>query len=146
RADHAIALRRAADLRLLRLDDLRRAAAGRRARAGEVRRQTLRRVRARRVPARLADVSLPAVTARPAEVRAQAAGSLARQIVLWAPPVLYAAAIFLFSAMPRPPRVPGGLSDKSSHGLERKSLDQGKIVHPDATDIYMIKYTKVDHC
>lgn len=62
------------------------------------------------------------MTARPAEVRAQAAGSLARQIVLWAPPVLYAAAIFLFSAMPRPPRVPGGLSDKWSHGLAYAGL------------------------
>ncbi len=60
--------------------------------------------------------------AGPAGTRVPAGGGLARPAFLWAPPVLYAAGIFLFSAMSEPPGLPGSVSDKYQHGLAYAGL------------------------
>jgi VanZ family protein len=36
---------------------------------------------------------------------------------LWAPVITYLVAIFVVSSMPQPPEMPGGVGDKSLHGL-----------------------------
>ncbi|HEX7087440.1 MAG TPA: VanZ family protein [Vicinamibacterales bacterium] len=60
--------------------------------------------------------------ARPAETRVSAGAGLLRPAFLWTPPVLYAAAIFMFSAISDPPGLPGDVSDKWQHALAYAGL------------------------
>jgi VanZ family protein len=69
----------------------------------------------------MADVPASAVTPAAPERRPASARTVSRSLWLWAPVVLYMAAIFAVSSMSRPP-LPADVSDKSAHTLAYAGL------------------------